>query len=152
MNVQSYLRQRNVPFTTLSHQPTFDAHSLAQAVHVPGQEVAKSVLLRCDGEYVLALLPATYTVDLHAAGEMLGCKHAVLATEAECGSHFADCELGVLPPFGAEYRMRTIMDRSLLKDEEIVFEGNTHREAIRMRTEDLRRLEQPQVGDFCHPW
>jgi Ala-tRNA(Pro) deacylase len=152
MNVQTYLRQRNVPFKPMEHQPTFDAQSLAQAVRVPGQEVAKSVLLRCDGEYVLALLPATHTVDLHGVQEMLGCDHVALATEGECGSHFSDCELGALPPFGSEYGMRTIMDRSLLADDEIVFEGNTHREAIRMQTGDFRRLEQPTVGDFCHPW
>jgi Ala-tRNA(Pro) deacylase len=152
MNVQQFLRQRNVPFTPMPHQPTFDAQSLALAVHVPGQEVAKSVLLRCDRQYVLALLPATHTVDLHGVKELLGCEHVALATEAECGSHFADCELGALPPFGSEYAMRTIMDRTLTADEEIVFEGNTHREAIRMRTEDFQRLEQPLVGDFCHPW
>jgi Ala-tRNA(Pro) deacylase len=152
MNVQQFLRDRDVSFTPLPHQPTFDAQSLAVAVHVPGQEVAKSVLLRCDREYVLALLPATHTVDLHAVKEMLGCERVALATEAECGSRFADCELGALPPFGSEYGMRTIMDQSLAKDEEIVFEGNSHREAIRMRTEDFQRLEHPSLGEFCHPW
>jgi Ala-tRNA(Pro) deacylase len=152
MNVQNYLRQQNVSFTAMPHQPTFDAQSLALAVHVPGQEVAKSVLLRSGREYVLAVLPATHTVDLHGVRDLLGGGQVALATEAECGSHFADCELGALPPFGSEYGMRTIMDRSLLADEEIIFEGNTHREAIRMRTADFRSLEQPLVGDFCHPW
>jgi Ala-tRNA(Pro) deacylase len=152
MNVQKFLQKRGLQFTAMPHQPTFDAQSLALAVQVPGQEVAKSVLLRCGREYVLALLPATHTVDLHAVKDLLGCAHVALATEAECGSHFADCELGALPPFGSEYGMRTIMDDSLARDVEIVFEGNSHREAIRMRTDDFRGLEQPLVGAFCHPW
>jgi Ala-tRNA(Pro) deacylase len=152
MNVQSYLRERNIAFKPMEHRPTYDAQSLAVAVQVSGLEVAKSVLLRCDRDYILALLPATHSVDLHAVKDLLGCSHAALATEAECGSRFADCELGALPPFGSEYGMRTIMDRSLLADEEIVFEGNTHREALRMKTADFRHLEQPIVGDFCHPW
>src|SRR5690606_21904109 len=128
------------------------AQSLAHAVHVSGNEVAKTVLLRCGRDYALAVLPATHTVDLQAVQQLLGRGPVALATEAECGSRFPDCELGALPPFGSEYGMRTLMDRALLSDEEIVFEGNTHREAIRMRTEDYRRLEQPLVGDFSHPW
>ena len=152
MNIQSYLRERNVEFTPLEHKPTFDAQSLAQAVHTPSREIAKSVLLRSGREHLLAVLPATHTVDLQAVQDLLQAPGVVLATEAECGSHFDDCELGALPPFGSAYGMRTIMDRSLLEDEEIVFEGNTHREAIRMRTADYHQLEQPLVGDFCHPW
>jgi Ala-tRNA(Pro) deacylase len=152
MNVQQYLQQQNVSYQTVPHEPTFDAQSLAKAVHVAGKEVAKSVLLRADREYVLAVLPATYTVDLERARQVLGANHVALATEAECGSRFADCELGALPPFGSKYGMKTMMDRSLEADEEIVFEGNTHHEALRMRTDDYRRLEQPMIGDFCHPW
>ena len=56
---------------------------------------------------------------------------------------FADCELGALPPFGSQYGVRTLMDRMLLEDEEIVFEGNTHHEAIRMRHKDYASLEHP---------
>ena len=45
--------------------------------------------------------------------------------------------------------MKTIVERSLTADEEIVFEGNNHREAIRMRYEDFRDIEQPLVARFA---
>jgi Ala-tRNA(Pro) deacylase len=44
--------------------------------------------------------------------------------------------------------MKTMVDESLTKDEEIVFEGNTHREAIRMDFEDFCQVEQPLIGSF----
>lgn len=45
--------------------------------------------------------------------------------------------------------MKTVLDESLTEDEEIVFEGNTHHEAIRMMLDDFRRIEQPQIASFA---
>lgn len=44
--------------------------------------------------------------------------------------------------------MKTIVEQSLADDEEIVFEGNTHHEAIRMKFEDFRRIEERLVASF----
>ncbi len=150
MNVQQFLERREVSFSTLQHEPTFDAQHLAQSVHVTGEAVAKAVLLRADDGYVLAVVPATHIVDLKLAKKALGCAVMALATEKECGSHFTDCDLGALPPFGSHYGMRTLVDASLMADDEIVFEANTHREAIRMRAYDFKWLESPLIAQFSH--
>jgi Ala-tRNA(Pro) deacylase len=152
MNVQEFLTQRKVPFQALEHRPTYTAQRLAQVVHVPEEEVAKAVLLRADDGYVLTVLPATRGVDLGRVRQLVGAELVELATEPECGDCFPDCELGALPPFGSKYGMRTIVDRSLAEDDEIVFEGNTHHEAVRMKFRDYEQLEQPRVADVSHPW
>jgi Ala-tRNA(Pro) deacylase len=152
MNVQQFLNQRHVAFETLDHRPTYNAQRLAQVVHVPGNEVAKAVLLQADDGYVLAVLPATRSVDLERAREAAGARTVELATEPECAECFPDCELGALPPFGSRYGLKTLVDRSLLEDEQIVFEGNTHHEAIRMKLRDYMELEKPLLADFSHPF
>jgi Ala-tRNA(Pro) deacylase len=81
---------------------------------------------------------------------MLGGSELSLATEEEVASHCPDCEWGVLPPFGSRYGLRTIVDESLLKEPEIVFEGDTHREAVRMRFDDFRHIEDPLIGQFAY--
>jgi len=148
MNVQEFLRQRDIPFRSLDHEPAYGAQSVAQAVHISGEQVAKPVLLKAGDSHALAVVPATHTIDLAAAARALGVAKVELASEEECGRMFADCELGALPPFGSQYGVRTLMDRMLLEDEEIVFEGNTHHEAIRMRLKDYASLEQPSVARF----
>jgi Ala-tRNA(Pro) deacylase len=152
MKVQEYLREKDVSFEVMEHEPTYDAQHLAHAVHVHGQEVAKTVLLRADHgyKYVVAVLPATHRIDLRKASELLGGANAELATEMEIAEHCPDCEFGALPPFGWQYAMKTIVDQSLAKDEEIVFEGNTHDEAIRMKYADFHRLAEPLVGAFAY--
>jgi Ala-tRNA(Pro) deacylase len=152
MNVQQFLEQRHIPFQMLNHRPTYAAQRLAQVVQVPGGEVAKAVLLRADDGFVLAVLAATRGVNVDRVQELVGADNVELASEAECGDCFPDCELGAVPPFGSKYGMRTLVDRSLSEDEEIVFEGNTHHEAIRMKFRDFMELEHPRLADFSHPF
>ena len=150
MNVQQFLNERHVAFDVLAHRATYDAQRMAQAVDVPGREVAKTVLLRCPGghDYAVAVLPATRRIDFTRAAKALGGEMVELATEIEISRHCPDCEIGALPPFGSQYGMKTIVDKSLAEDEEIVFEGNTHEEAIRMKYTDFCRLEKPQIASF----
>jgi Ala-tRNA(Pro) deacylase len=152
MNIAQFLSDKHVSFESLPHIDTYDAQHLAQALHVPGRDVAKTVLLRADGgfAYVVAVLPATKNVDLDQASQSLGGSKLALATELEISDHCPDCEMGVLPPFGSQYGMKTIVDESLAAEEEIVFEGNTHRDAIRMKFSDFQRLEQPLIVRFSH--
>jgi Ala-tRNA(Pro) deacylase len=149
MNIADYLQQRHCWFERLPHVPTYTAQGLAQHLHVSGKEVAKAVLLRAgDGEYAVAVLPADKSIDFNRASELLG-GTASLATEIEIAAQCTDCEFGVVLPFGSRYGMRTIVDSSLTSDEEIVFEGNTYTEAIRMRFDEFRRIERPIVAAFA---
>ncbi|MDP6060721.1 MAG: YbaK/EbsC family protein, partial [Pirellulaceae bacterium] len=142
MNVQEFLSDRQVAYDAISHRDAYDAQRLAQTLHTPGREVAKTVLLRADSgyTYIVAVLPATKTVDFDRVSAAFGGCKIELATELEIKQHCPDCEIGTLPPFGTQYAMKTLVEESLSDDEEIIFEGNNHHEAIRMRYEDFRRI------------
>jgi Ala-tRNA(Pro) deacylase len=151
MNICKFLEGRGVAFDVLSHPSAYDAQHLAQSLHVPGREVAKTVLLRANHRYgyLVAVLPATKRIDLERLSRQLcGCE-VELATEAEIAEHCPDCEFGVLPPFGSQYAMTTVVDESLAGDPEIVFEGNSHEEAIRMKFRDFMRIEEPLILAFA---
>ena len=94
-------------YDAISHRDTYDAQRLAQTLHVPGQEVAKTVLLRAEGgdTYFVCVLPATKTIDFEKVSAALGGSRVELATEIEIMRHCPDCELGALPPFGSQYGM-----------------------------------------------
>lgn len=147
MNVREFLNENGVTFEVIQHQPAYDAQRLAQTVHVSGNEVAKTVLLRTDGPdpYVVAVLPATSSIDFDKLRRVLNVELVELATEIEMRERCPDCEIGTLPPFGSQYDMKTVVERRLTDDERIVFEGNNHEEAIRMKYADFDRLEKPQV-------
>jgi Ala-tRNA(Pro) deacylase len=150
MGVAEFLTEHHVEFETLVHPPAFTAQKRAKILGVPGKHVAKAVLLVGPRGYFLAILPATMHVDTAAVAGALG-GPVRLANEREVLGVFRDCEWGVVEPFGTLYSLPTILDESLSADDWIIFEGNTHFEAVRMRCRDYEHLEQPQRLSFARP-
>lgn len=150
MNISEFLSHRDIPHTRVDHMLAFTAQRLAQAVHCSGEMVAKAVLLKVDDGFVLAVLPATHHVDLLRVQVFLGAHHVELATERDCERHFLDCELGAMPPFGTQYGIRTMIDDSLVGEDEMIFANGTHEEAIRMQMSDYLALEDPIIATFTH--
>jgi Ala-tRNA(Pro) deacylase len=123
----------------------------AQRLHVAGSRVAKSVLVRAGSEYVLAVLPATHRIDLAKLGAILGTSELAIALEDELEVIFRDCERGAVPPFGGLYGLRTLVDASLSGGNELVIEGNTRHEGLRLRYRDFEAVETPMRARFAEP-
>jgi len=153
MKVVDFLKEKQVDFDVIPHRRVFDAQRLAGEIHQSGHDVAKTVLLRARNDdstnCFVAVLPASRNVDLDRARETLKVDKLELATEIEMKELCPDCEMGALPPFGSQYGMPTVVDSSLSDEEEIVFEGNTHEEAIRMNFADFNEIEHPIAFDFA---
>lgn len=151
MTLTRYLEERLIRFDVIPHQETFEAQRMAHTLHIPGRNIAKTVLLKADHgfAYFVAVLPATRRIDLQQVSRTLGGSLVEVATEAEIAERCPECETGALPPFGSRYGLRTLVDESIANNEWMMFESETHREAIRMRFEDFRQLEQPITGRFA---
>jgi Ala-tRNA(Pro) deacylase len=149
MKLEEMLTQRQISFERMPHRTAYTANRIAQMLHVPGKEMAKTVLLRSNHGYVLAVLPATHQVDLTEIGQELGEDHLEMASEEDMDSVFPDCERGAIPPFGSMYHVPTIVDETLSQDDRIVFENQNHEEAIRMSYRDFENLEHPRMGHFA---
>jgi Ala-tRNA(Pro) deacylase len=149
LSIDQFLHQARVPFTTFRHAPAFTAQEEAAVSHVPGHSWAKIVVCYLDDEPILAVLPAHLIVDLEALRHLAGASAVRLARESEFSGLYPDCELGAMPPFGNLYLQRTFVDRSLVGEANMVFNGGTHTDAIRMHYEDFAELSRPVVGAFA---
>jgi Ala-tRNA(Pro) deacylase len=150
MRLDDLLVSRHITVQRLPHRRTYTANRMAQALHVKGREVAKTVLLKTGQGHMLAVLPATHQIDLEQLREDLHDPRIALAPEEEMDRLFPDCERGTVPPFGSLYQVPTIMDESLAEDENIVFEGPDHEQAIRISLQDYEAIEHPRHGHFAH--
>lgn len=137
-----------VPYSMIQHTPTYSSQKTAAAMHVPGKEMAKAVLLEGDGNTYLAVLPASYHVDLERFGKVAG-EPVRLAGEEKIRELFPDCELGAIPPFGRLYGVPVYVDVWLALDREIVFPAGSHSNAVRMSYEDFESLARPEVCSFA---
>jgi Ala-tRNA(Pro) deacylase len=110
--------------------------------------MAKVVIVKVQGRFVMMVLPARWNVDLRRLRTVFATHRVRLATEDEITGLFPDCELGAMPPFGNLYGLPVYVDQSLTEDEEIVFQAGTHSDAIRMRYWDFASLAFPVVEEF----
>lgn len=145
----NYLDTHRVQYVVITHSPAYTAQGIAGLAHIPGRELAKTVMVKLDGSLVMAVLPAKYHVDLAALRRSANAKTASLASEEDFKDLFPECETGAMPPFGNLYGLRVFADRSLELDKEIAFNAGTHRELIRMRWDDFKRLADPKMIGFA---
>lgn len=141
-----FLDTNGVKYTTIRHSPAYTAQEVAATAHVPGKEVAKTVMVDIDGKAAMAVVPSPLRLDLRRLREASGAKEAKLLSEPQFGSRFPGCELGAMPPFGNLYGMDVYIDATLADDPEIVFNAGTHTEAIRLEYADFARLVKPKVA------
>lgn len=145
--VKEYLEQNQVPYTHCTHRLAYTAQEVAAAQHVPGKQMAKTIVLKADSQFVMVVLPATMKINMKALRDELPFSHIELASEKEFAALFPDSEIGAMAPFGNLYQLPVYVDKTLAEDEEIVFNAGTHVDTIRIKYGDFSRLVQPKVID-----
>ena len=146
--LMQFLDDRRVRYVRISHSPAYTAQEIAASAHVPGRELAKTVMVKLDGRMSMVVLPASTQIDLEHLRRATGTHEAVLAPEAEFRGLFPECELGAMPPFGNLFSMPVVVAEELTEDDEIAFNAGSHTELLRMDWADYRRLVAPRVVDL----
>lgn len=128
--------------------PAFTAQDVAASAHIPGKDLAKTVIIKADGKVTMAVLPASFRIDLQLLQAALQTKSVVLAEESDFAELFPDCEVGAMPPFGNLYGIETIVAQDLAEDEVIAFNAGSHRELVEMSFADFESLVKPRLISF----
>jgi Ala-tRNA(Pro) deacylase len=136
--LQKHLDQ-NVMYDVITHDPTMSSTRTAQACHVSGDCVAKAIVLRRDGGYMLAVLPASHHIRLPDLKLQVG-DDVDLADEREIKRLFPDCALGAVPPIGDCYDLDVIVDDSIQEPSDIYLEGGDHTTLVHLNQAQFSRL------------
>lgn len=147
--LKEFLDSNDVRYVSIQHSRAFTAQEVAASAHIRGRDMAKTVIVKLDGEFAMAVLPASHHVDFDHLKEGTGATTVQLATEKEFKDLFPGCEVGAMPPFGSLYGMQTWVAEALADNDEIAFNAGTHTEVIRMSYADFERLERPRIVRFA---
>lgn len=147
--VKEFLEEKNVKYVSIEHSTAYTAQEVAASAHIPGKEMAKTVMVKINGKMSMAVLPANYQIDFKKFKKLAGSTDIVLASEEEFKFMFPDCEMGAMPPFGNLYDMPVYVADSLAEDKEIDFNAGTHRELIKVKYKDFEKLVKPKKGVFA---
>jgi Ala-tRNA(Pro) deacylase len=143
--LKDYLDQHEIQYVTISHSPAYTAQRIAEMTRIPGKDLAKTVIVKIDDKFAMAVLPASRRVDLRHLQEAIGADEVTLSSETEFNELFPDCEVGAMPPFGNLYDMDVYVADQLTEDDEIAFNAGSHSELVKMSYKDFAHLVTPQV-------
>jgi Ala-tRNA(Pro) deacylase len=141
LTLQQYLDDRHVDYDVLTHKRTHCSQDTVHASQVPGERVAKGVVLTREGGFVVAVVPACAKVRLDVVERLLHCPVG-LASEDEIAELFPDCEAGAIPPVPEAYAVDALIDVSLDRQPDVYLEGGDHRSLVHLSGDEFRALMQ----------
>lgn len=129
--LSEYLAEQGVAYEVVEHPYSSSATRTAEAAHVPGDRLAKAVLVEDLGHYMLAILPASRRLHLGQLHHLIG-EHVGLATEREVAEIFPDCALGAIPALGAPYGLEPVVDEHVPTEGDVYLEGGDHETLVKL--------------------
>jgi Ala-tRNA(Pro) deacylase len=144
--LREFLDSHGVKYFVVSHSRAYTALEIAAVSHVPGKELAKTVMVIIDGKMAMVVLPASRQLDFDLLRQATGARDVELASEREFADLFPDCEIGAMPPFGNLYGMDVYVAEELEDDEAISFNAGALTELMRLPYNQFRRLVHPRVA------
>jgi Ala-tRNA(Pro) deacylase len=143
--LREFLDSNNIKYVTINHSTAYTASEIAESAHIPGKEMAKTVIVKLDYKKSMVVLPSSDKIDFDLLKEASGASKVELATEQEFKDMFPGCDVGTMPPFGNLYDMQVFVSERLAEDEEIAFSAGSYTELIRLSYKDFERLVKPTV-------
>jgi len=141
-NILRILKENSVEYTLLEHEPVYTSEQAAEVRGVSIKTGVKALVLKADKDFILALVRADKRADLKLIAKQEGVKRVNLARPEEV-LKITGCEIGSVPPFGHEKKLRTYMDREILEEDEVNFNIGEHTKSVRMKAKDLLKVLNP---------
>lgn len=146
--LKDFLDSHKVKYVTIKHSTAYTTQEIAASAHIPGKEMAKTVIIKVDGKMAMAVLPASNKIDFALLKKNIRVKDIQLANEQEFEYTFPQCDVGSMPPFGNLYDMDVFVAESLTEDEEITFNAGSYSELMKVAYKDFERLVNPKIVKF----
>jgi Ala-tRNA(Pro) deacylase len=143
--VTEYLTRMRVPHVELAHANVHTALGEAFALGISPDVVAKPIVLDVGTVHVLAVVPASRTLDIRRIRDALRQQEVRLASETELEHDFPQYELGAFPALGSIESTPVLIDPEVVVHREVFFAAGTSDKSVRVRTRDLLRIEHALV-------
>jgi Ala-tRNA(Pro) deacylase len=155
--ILSFLTKNSAKYTPLQHRTVFTAYDVAQTLKVDLKNVAKTLLVQADREWVLIVVPANRNLDFQALKKTINTerkktaatpfKKISLATERSISKGVSNTP-GAVPPFGPLYKLPTYVDRAIMKAPKLIVNGGTFETSLEMKPKEYLRLAEGVLGSF----
>ena len=146
--IESWLRERQIDFDVLRHEPVYTSAEAAEVRGAPLASGAKALVCKADGQFMMFVLPADRKLASKQVRGARKWKSLRFANREEL-VELTGLEPGSVPPFGSLFDLPTLCDRRLGQQARINFNAGDHTISLSMTFDDYVAAEQPELGAFA---
>jgi len=150
----NFFEKAKVKYELINHRIVYTAFDKAQTLKVPEKIIGKTLILKVNGELVIALIAANKNLDLQKfkklAHPLCGYpKKIEFISEKLIKNKFKVVRIGAIPPFGNLWKLSTFVDRSLMIQPKIIINGGDYNWSIKIKPAALKKLiPELKLGNF----
>ncbi|MFA6171041.1 MAG: YbaK/EbsC family protein [Patescibacteria group bacterium] len=149
----AYLEKAGVSHSVLVHKTVYTAYDAAATMKKKLDEIAKSLLVKADKDYYVAILPADRNLDMKKLGAVIGkaCDRKVKMIKIpgeEIMAEVVKAKNMAITAFGGLHNLPVVAEKNLEKAKKLVFSSGQHNHSIEMKLKDFLKLEKPILGKF----
>jgi len=141
------LEDKKVSYILSGHDPVYTSEQASRARGEPMDKGAKSLLVKTEGDFILAVLPGSKQLDSKKLRDLLGVKKMRFATPEEV-KEVMGCEIGACYPIGSVAGIKTIVDNSLSDNGSICLNPGVHNKTIEIKWADYKSVTDFETADI----
>lgn len=153
-----YLDKNKYKYEIIKHRVTYTSWDTAQTEKVKPQEVAKTLIMKTDREWIIAVLPSNRNLDKKSLLKVINSKMSKEEGKKFKKIDFADekwlkknikiGKLGAIPPFCELLKKSIYFDKLLMKNKKIYLNSGEYNASIRIDSNQYLKIEKPIIGNF----
>lgn len=155
--ITKYLDDNKYKYEVIEHRTTYTAWDTSQTEKVKPQEVAKSLVMKADGDYLVAVISANRNLDKQKllkvvnvnrkkAGEK-NYKKIDFAKEVWMKKNLIG-KVGAVPAFAGLLKLPIYVDSLILKNKKIFIGSGEYTNSFRINTSQYLKIEMSIKGVF----
>lgn len=137
--LKEILDRGNIPYEILSHDPVRTMEDVVGVLKAPLAETAKTLVVRCKGELIFAVIPGDKRLSKKMLADALSVGKGQLdMLSPEKVEVATGIPLGGIPPFGLDGCV--VMDEELLRQKQIYCGFGSLTSSLRVSPKDIQKI------------
>jgi Cys-tRNA(Pro)/Cys-tRNA(Cys) deacylase len=141
------LHELGIRHEVLEYRFVKGARAAADTLGLPRETVVKSLVFRCEGGFLFALLGGDANVSLRKLGRATGHKHVEAAPPRDA-ERVTGYQVGGISPFGARQPLPVVLDQTTAAHDSLVINAGARGVLVRIATSDLIAVTRACVADI----
>lgn len=156
--IEKFLNENKIKYETVSHRKVFTAIDKAATLKIKPKLSGKTLVLKIDNDFVMALIPANKNLNKEALKKIINIQRKKLgsavikkidfATEKQIKKVLKGAKIGAVIPFGSIWKKTIFIDKIFFKEQKIFINSGDYFQSLKISPKIFQKLQDCFSGSF----